>query len=51
MNKAALNEIMEMLRTSLNDDDTEDVALYIGMNKYLNLVEAYIKLRDLLEEK
>ena len=40
-----------MLRTSLNDDDTEDVALYIGMNKYFNLVEAYIKLRDLLEEK
>lgn len=51
MDKAALREIMEMLRTSLNDDDTEDVALYIGMRKYLNLVEAYIKLRELIEEQ
>lgn len=51
MDKAALHEIMEMLRTSLNDDDTENVALYIGMRKYLNLVEAYIKLRELLEEQ
>jgi hypothetical protein len=47
--KAAVREIIEMLRTSLCDDDTEDVALYIGMQKYLNLVEAYIKLRELLE--
>lgn len=51
MDKAALREIMEMLRASLNDDDTEDVALYIGMRKYLNLVEAYIKLRELIEEQ
>jgi hypothetical protein len=39
-----------MLRSSLQDDDTEDVALYIGMSKYLNLVEAYVKLRNLMEK-
>jgi hypothetical protein len=25
--------------------------MYIGYDKYLNLVEAYIKLRELIEEK
>lgn len=50
MDKAKLREIMEMLRTSLVDDDTECV-LYIGYDKYLNLVEAYVKLRELIEEK
>jgi len=51
MDKAKLHEIMEMVRGSLTDDDTEDGVLYIGYDKYLNLVEAYIKLRELIEEK
>ena len=46
-----MREILEMLRTSLQDDDTDDPALYIGFKKYMQLVEAYIKLRELLEEK
>jgi len=51
MDKAKLHEIMEMVRGSLSDDDTEDGVLYIGYDKYLNLVEAYVKLRELIEEK
>ena len=50
MSRSQVHEILEMLRSSLQDDDTEDVALYIGMNKYLNLVEAYVKLRNLMEK-
>lgn len=50
MEKQKLREIMEMVRTSLTDDDTEDGVLYIGYDKYLNLVEAYVKLRQLIEE-
>jgi hypothetical protein len=50
MDKAKLREIMEMVRGSLTDDDTDGV-LYIGYDKYLNLVEAYVKLRELIEEK
>lgn len=51
MEKRKLHEIMEMVRRSLTDDNTEDGVLYIGYDKYLNLVEAYIKLRELIEEK
>jgi len=51
MDKAKLHEIMEMVRGSLTDDDTEDGVLYIGYDKYLNLVQAYVKLRELIEEK
>lgn len=49
MDKKRLNEIMEMLRTSLTNDDTDDVVLYIGFAKFLNLCEAYVKMRELIE--
>ena len=50
MSRSQVREILEMLRSSLQDDDTEDVALYIGFDKYMQLVEAYVKLRELIKE-
>lgn len=49
MEKQQLHEIMEMLRTSLTNDDTDDIVLCIGFGKFLNLCEAYVKIRDLIE--
>jgi len=52
MDKRPLNDIMEMVRISLTDDvDDDDCVLFIGMAKFLNLVEAYIKLREFVEKE
>lgn len=49
MQKAQLSEIMELLRRSLTNDETDDVVLYIGFQKFVNLCEAYVKMRELIE--
>lgn len=50
MEKEKWHEIMELVRTSLQNDDTDDYVLIIGMDKFMKLCEAYIRMRELLKE-